>query len=343
MYRNFVFLIFLICLLSCNTKEKHAINQLIIPANDGVGPYLLNDFAESSELVIVNLPENISLVRASKVISLENVLYIFDIPKNQILVVDQQTGDFLYEISNYGEGPLEYLGISDFDVTEPHQLFIRDLANKLLRYDHGQVKQNNSITVKSRGIAMLNKEQLISIQPIDDKIDINLPVYSISNNSLVKYLTKSPVVGGFGIPPVLSRRYSRNNITLNEFYSNSLIYLENEVVTDSVKVAFDSASDGIRLLYFLDWPRHKLIVAERTLGEEEGTIYTTLFRDGQPIQNIAGFMNNLDGLPIAGLPDAFSSTSNEIIMVYSDEIFQTWETQARGPLWRRRSRRSTTR
>jgi hypothetical protein len=49
-----------------------------------------------------------------------------------------------------------------------------------------------------------------------------------------------------------------------------------------------------------------------------------LFRDGQPIQNVAGFINNLDGLPIAGLPDAFSSTSNEIIKVYSDEIFQMW-------------------
>lgn len=89
-----------------------------------------------SKIDIIQLETNdISLVRTiDKLVTYDNNYYILDYRMSRILVFDTH-GKFLFKIDNKGNGPDQYLNISDFDIYNGKLMFISAIDGRLHEYN----------------------------------------------------------------------------------------------------------------------------------------------------------------------------------------------------------------
>ncbi len=75
----------------------------------------LNEIFKSYDLISLETNEKSHIVEFSKLIALENYLYILDRASATISLFDEN-GRFINKLDSFGDGPGEYLAISDFNI-----------------------------------------------------------------------------------------------------------------------------------------------------------------------------------------------------------------------------------
>lgn len=129
-------------LIACSGKKKSDDSKLGIVINlEKETPVYISDLFESIDVVQLDNDEECLIQTINKIIFHSNRYYIFD-EKQQKLFCFDSVGKFLFKIDQRGQGPGEYVHISDFNIDPYEQtllllepwgnLFTFDLEGKFL-------------------------------------------------------------------------------------------------------------------------------------------------------------------------------------------------------------------
>lgn len=153
-FKNFsAFIILVLCFTSCSKKHNSTAvnvdNNTIINYNDY--DIELNDKIDIEDYDIIllsNLNEDCLFTNIAKTIIKDDKIYILSGIKHKKLVVYNTNGDALYRIGNLGNGPEEYIAITDFTVDDDENVFIVDgISRKIIQFD----KNNKFMSKKDAG------------------------------------------------------------------------------------------------------------------------------------------------------------------------------------------------
>ena len=100
----------------CNKPNKSANYQKAIKADiDNQDEVSIFDIFEKIEVIPLETNDSCLIRGINKVICHNNLFYIFDEFENKLLAFDN-TGKFNYKIDDKGQGPEDYIRLSDFDI-----------------------------------------------------------------------------------------------------------------------------------------------------------------------------------------------------------------------------------
>ena len=95
-------------------------------------------FADSIVYMPLETNDSVLIGVVSKVLVSGEKLYLLDKMSESVFCFDFNDGRFLYKISAKGQGPGEYYGISDFDVTSDEEVVIQSSGQGLFFYRDGK-------------------------------------------------------------------------------------------------------------------------------------------------------------------------------------------------------------
>lgn len=318
----FICLILTLLLFSCSEPRVEEGEKddtvLVFESDKNAGLYGLSNFVESAEIHKLPLPDSINVAVVSSVITIGSKLWVYDLPGKQILAFDLATNTLLYRIHNFGEGPLEYTGILDFDVNEADTLTIFSLGQRLVEFHQGTPVADFRFPVQTRGIAKVNSG-IIGLFPYEGVGRLNsLTVYDKNGNKTGELGEFIEEVKG-GIPPTFKQRVNDSKVYLNDFSRNTIVELEKDEVVNEKKIEFDSPYDSVFLLYFIHFNNQSIVVVAKRSNADEA-IYTGYFKDGEHRATISSMVNDIDGSPIPGIFDAYNEDENALIKVNTSEV-----------------------
>lgn len=139
-------LFFSILLLSCNQQDSTQKEKNVIPF-DKVAK---EDFEiKDIEYIPLETTEHCLLGDISKVLYKDDRYYILDKNQNRGIYIFNKDGNFLSSINKQGEGPGEYIEITDMDVDDENNVYIADNAKMdIIKYI--QANPNNYETIHVR-------------------------------------------------------------------------------------------------------------------------------------------------------------------------------------------------
>ena len=116
MIKYYSFIIFCLCLISCSDKTETK-DVISVDLEDISQPSIYDIFSDISVIPLETTTESL-IKNISKVQYYKSRYYILDSrPFYRILVFDS-AGKYLYKIDNRGNGPHEYIDISDFYINK---------------------------------------------------------------------------------------------------------------------------------------------------------------------------------------------------------------------------------
>lgn len=161
-------------------------------------------------IILSNLVDECLFSRNSKTIIKNGIIYILDRSKNKKLVKFDTNGNAISSIGKFGQGPEEYMNITDFDVSDNGDVYLLDaMQNIVLTFNKdGKFISRNSISHNAFGIKQLTDGCfLLGIYPWDEGnskhslIKINRSFEDIQNIVLknkkfdYNYLFQFPEIG----------------------------------------------------------------------------------------------------------------------------------------------------
>lgn len=183
MKRIIILFLSAIIFYSCTEKNKNEKNTIYVDLNQKQAVSIFDIF---SKIDIIPLETNDSslIKQITKVIVKDNRFYILD-ETNQILTFSAD-GKFLFRINHRGEGPTDYISISDFNVFNDSLFLLSNLDNKMHIYDSngnfGRKFSLPSITGAYDSFLNINKDTL-AFWTYD--YQNRLKIYSMSANKIV--------------------------------------------------------------------------------------------------------------------------------------------------------------
>lgn len=239
-----VLAIFLLaCLPSCKTSEQEDIEKITIDFFSKLG-----DFSELNvqyENVLIALSESTDeeapLKQIDKIVIKDSIIYIADTYMKNLFLYDME-GNRLGKVGEKGEGPDEYLSLSDFCLSGDGKIYWYDgVKNRVQVYANDlSLLEQYKIPFKAECIQSMGNSFLFSLAP-----------YNVESLTQKKCLVYTDT----GFKPIKTILQYDDNIDLNvEFYSpfiasgNAVIY--NRVINNNVYVISDK---GIEQCYYFDF------------------------------------------------------------------------------------------
>ena len=214
----------LLLLFGCGFSNKETNRNLIeVDLNERIDVSIFDIF-ERIEIIKLETTDNSLFRYVNKVVCFNNVFYIHDYVEKTILSFDS-AGKFLNKIDNRGQGPEEYIHISDFDLDkQENKLLVLDpVSNSLLEYDlTGQflykIKLPTIVGAYNK-IKCLN-DNIITFWTYDD--DNRLKLYDKKNNQIFREYFPKKEKSLFDHFPVIAFPY--NNYVATESVTDNNIY-----------------------------------------------------------------------------------------------------------------------
>ncbi|NCB69924.1 MAG: 6-bladed beta-propeller [Bacteroidia bacterium] len=184
--RNIISLLIIpLLILGCTNDITNNSIKVDIDTNDNVSIY---DFFSNIEIVKLDLNDSSVISYFGKVISYNDMYYILDYRFPVIYLYTNQ-GKYLSKIDNQGQGPNEYIQISDFEIdTISKKLAFVDPTNSTLHeYDlNGNFKKRTPLPTLNRSYYKLNylNSELMVFWTFD--YDNRVKFYSLTENKIVK-------------------------------------------------------------------------------------------------------------------------------------------------------------
>ena len=129
------FILALLLLWSCGTPDEAFHNPIRVDIDERHDVSIFDIF-ERIEIIPLETTDESIFRFVDKLIYHEGVFYIFDFVSDKILAFDS-TGKFLFKIDDRGQGPEQYLNISDFEIDrQANKLLVLDpLRSDMIEYD----------------------------------------------------------------------------------------------------------------------------------------------------------------------------------------------------------------
>lgn len=137
-------LIYLCCIIitgcRCHSDrgdESNSISAIqpdTIEINTSLPGLELTSLVEIMRLVALESKEEALIGRMDKIIASDSVIVILDKMFSKDVFAFDWNGNFLYKISNIGDGPGEYVDVFDIDISGPY-LYLSDRGRKIIRFD----------------------------------------------------------------------------------------------------------------------------------------------------------------------------------------------------------------
>lgn len=121
--------------VSCNKKNNHLLKTYEIEIQNNNSAFM-SDIINTIEPIPLETTD-LSIIRdITKIEFYRGLLYIFDLSQNNIFIFNNR-GDYLNRIDNKGQGPDEYLNISDFQINKytNHICILDAIKSNLLYYN----------------------------------------------------------------------------------------------------------------------------------------------------------------------------------------------------------------
>ena len=214
-------LILLLCGCSTHPQNENGKFIRIDIENSANNPFNLSNL--SKEVSYIKLETNDScLINSIKAIFyIDNQIIIRD--NNSILFFDN-TGKFQYKVNHQGDGPEEYLRLSDFDICSKNEtMHILDTRKKqILQYDmKGKFQNKKDINFWAIGMQLFNDSTsiLYSGNQISQVINLQsiITLSRVYQVDFTLFLRKSPIIYMFIITLILV------NMEMNSYSTNCIM------------------------------------------------------------------------------------------------------------------------
>jgi len=179
------FLTIAFLLLSCRNENSHKTIKVDIDSMNNVSFFA---FFDKVEIIKLKSNPDALLSYFKKVISFDENYYILDF-RFPVIYIFNNKGEYVAKINNRGQGPNEYIQISDFEIdTTNHKLAFIDPTNSTLHeYDlKGNFKKRVSLPKLSRSYYKFKyiNSDLICFWTFD--YENRVKFYSLSQNKILK-------------------------------------------------------------------------------------------------------------------------------------------------------------
>ena len=124
-------LIFVACTLRKEGQKGTEIDDIVsIPITDMETDYgKLSDFAEEVKMIPLEFTDDCILGEIEKIVMSDSCIFIMEGDNQKGIYVFDHTGKYLYRIGSRGQGPEEFVDLSDFSLNEEERLiYLYDLA-----------------------------------------------------------------------------------------------------------------------------------------------------------------------------------------------------------------------
>jgi hypothetical protein len=122
----------LVCLLaSCGGGSQKTSDEMTISMKTNVP---VEELVKDATLIPLETTDDCLLGDLEKIYESDGRLYILDMNRTTVFVFDI-SGKFLYKIERRGQGPEEYLEVSDFDVMDGVIYVLSRVNKRILAYD----------------------------------------------------------------------------------------------------------------------------------------------------------------------------------------------------------------
>lgn len=202
-----LYVIIVFSFLSCsNNKPALPITEIIIDSKNEVdiSRSLTTDYFKSRKLVKLETTDESLITRINRLIVYDNKYYLFDEQNKSVFVFDE-SGKYIFKIHNIGNGPGEYIQLTDFTIDTKNKqiVLLCDIPSCLIYYDlngkylnqkkneklvkHISAGQNSTffvnflITYNENYIGIKNGSKYSEFLPAEDYIK-NKDFYSIHPN-----------------------------------------------------------------------------------------------------------------------------------------------------------------
>lgn len=134
--KRIVYMLFPILLFSCGEKENVGSDSISLSLKDEIGNEIrFSDLFEVSDVICLETTDESLLARVSKVVSYKNEYYLLDRSQKRLYVFDGN-GHYMRCIGAVGDGPGEYVHLSDFTIDEENgRVAILDAPSNIYLYD----------------------------------------------------------------------------------------------------------------------------------------------------------------------------------------------------------------
>jgi hypothetical protein len=122
----------------CNTSLKNQAGDLIVPMDFSKEPISVHEIGLISDVQVINLDcDKVIFGDVSKIVKYNNRIYLMDNRHNNAILIYDTVGNFVHSISKYGQGPEEYLQLSDIFINPDDETLniISRIDKKMLKYD----------------------------------------------------------------------------------------------------------------------------------------------------------------------------------------------------------------
>lgn len=182
-------LIFGIYVTSCRKKNISdlEINSLNIPLNKSLEVVKISDISDSVTIIPLQTDTNALLGNIVRIIHLNDTVYVAD---NRKVLAYDFNGKLIKCFSNYGEGPNQYIGISDIQIDENGLLWVLSRSNKCLyHYDwNGHIINKHQLSFWGAKISFMADKNYMLIYSGNEKDGQNnhqLSIMNLSNGEIV--------------------------------------------------------------------------------------------------------------------------------------------------------------
>jgi len=172
-----------------STSEKHSGIPITVPLAKGNNPILLSDIVNSLQYIKLETTDECLIGEIWKIYSIKDKLIIFDRQISKSIYFFNQDGTFINKISRIGQGPREYVSISDIAINgEDEEIIIWDIrTQKLLIYNFdGTFVNNIEFPYYGRSIAYIGDNLLamycdysLNKPLLKDKTSPNLVIFNL--------------------------------------------------------------------------------------------------------------------------------------------------------------------
>lgn len=170
MKNNIILFYITFLIFSCNSKDsfdsyqssKENLKVIRVDDMEHVKSLDLDKIFQVQKVVELGAVDSVFIINNDKVLVTENQIFIMDKSKTHSIYVYSEEGEFLYSISNFGEGPNEYREIRDFTIDPSNsKLSILDFASRTIwiyEMSTGKLREKVSIENNINYTAFEEKE-----------------------------------------------------------------------------------------------------------------------------------------------------------------------------------------
>jgi uncharacterized SAM-binding protein YcdF (DUF218 family) len=201
--KTIVFILIILGFLSCTQKKQITQIPLDIYRCLNCAEDPRNDSPPYSSLKIVKLQtnENCLITYIKQIEVTDSLMYVLDVTMSmkKHLFVFNNAGDFLAQISRYGEAPDEYGELNTFYIDSTGIVIVDDVKGALIKFDfHGKYLETKKIPIEfvwMSGQAVLTEdEKLLVFHGMNMRNNMAYSLINMKNYELIdRYFSYNPI------------------------------------------------------------------------------------------------------------------------------------------------------